>query len=62
MLNSENWRQTLSHWLETSVAPVACDVQMISSYFEEYAQAKRLNELILFLKYMHRYVVDHLKI
>lgn len=36
--------------------PVKCDVDMITGFFVEYATARRLSELILFMKYLHRKV------
>lgn len=44
------------NWIESGDNPVSCDIKMIGEYVKEFAQAKRLNEIVIFLRYMHRFV------
>lgn len=44
----------LSDWIENNAVPVACDVDTISGFFVEFARARKLCQLMLFMKYLYR--------
>lgn len=54
ILKSSDWRQVLSHWLQSGFEPVDCDVKIITEYFKEYTQTKRLCEVTLCLRFLYR--------
>lgn len=54
ILNSTEWRQILSHWLDNDYEPDNGDVQMILKYFQEFARAQKLCELITVCRYLYR--------
>lgn len=56
ILNSTDWIHALSSWMDNNSVPVDCDVDMIAGFFVEYASARRLSELMLFMKYLYRKV------
>lgn len=53
-MKSKEGRHILGHWLENSGDPIDCDVEIITKYFKEFAQAQKLSELLPFVRYLHR--------
>lgn len=55
ILDQPNWRIIMTEWLESTSEPIECDTEIITGYFREFMAVRRLNEVHLCLKFLHRY-------
>lgn len=54
ILNQTDWRQILLDWLESTTEPVECDSDIIAGFFKEFMDMRRLSEVYLCLRFLHR--------
>lgn len=54
ILDQSNWRIIMTEWLESTNSPIECDTDIITEYFREFMTVRRLNEVHLCLKFLHR--------
>lgn len=54
ILSQPNWRIILTDWLESTTEPIECDTEIIIGYFHEFMNARRLSEVYLCLRFLHR--------
>lgn len=54
ILDQPNWRIIMTEWLESTSDPVEYDTDIITGYFREFMVVRRLNEVHLYLKFLHR--------
>lgn len=54
ILDQHNWRIILTEWLDSTSEPIECDRDMIAGYFSEFMAVRRLNEVHLCLRFLHR--------
>lgn len=54
ILDQQNWRVIMTEWLESTVEPIECDTEAIAGYFREFMAVRRLNEVLLCLRFLHR--------
>lgn len=55
ILDQPNWRIIMTEWLESTSEPIECDTEIITGYFREFMAVRRLNEVHLSLRFLHRY-------
>lgn len=54
ILDQQNWRIIMTEWLESTSEPIECDTVIIAGYFHEFMTVRRLNEVHLCLRFLHR--------
>lgn len=57
IFKSSAWRNILSSWFNINGLPLDSDIQLISTYLAEFACARKLYDMMVFLRFLHRYQI-----